>query len=165
MAADVTPPAAPEARRVDRVAATGAIVALGACAMLPLAVFRANRIVNGIGHGLTSGGAAGLAMAALAALSLAAAFAPARRRPPLLLAGAAGLVSAWAWKPLVVYDGQSQQVSALVQQQERQLQQVALQAPPVRLEVSRPDEQIASVTPPVDDNGAEFVAVDVHMVS
>jgi OOP family OmpA-OmpF porin len=30
---------------------------------------------------------------------------------------AAGLVSAWAWKPLVVYDGQSQQVSALVQQQ------------------------------------------------
>lgn len=30
---------------------------------------------------------------------------------------AAGLVSAWAWKPLVVYDGQSNQVSALVQQQ------------------------------------------------
>ena len=30
---------------------------------------------------------------------------------------AAGIVSAWAWKPLVVYDGQSQQVSALVQQQ------------------------------------------------
>jgi len=30
---------------------------------------------------------------------------------------AAGLVSAWAWKPLVVYDGQSDQVSALVQQQ------------------------------------------------
>jgi hypothetical protein len=30
---------------------------------------------------------------------------------------AAGLVSAWAWKPLVVYDGQSQQVSALVQQE------------------------------------------------
>lgn len=30
---------------------------------------------------------------------------------------AAGVVSAWAWKPLVVYDGQSQQVSALVQQQ------------------------------------------------
>jgi hypothetical protein len=30
---------------------------------------------------------------------------------------AAGLVSAWGWKPLVVYDGQSQQVSALVQQE------------------------------------------------
>jgi hypothetical protein len=30
---------------------------------------------------------------------------------------AAGLVSAWSWKPLVVYDGQSQQVSALVQQE------------------------------------------------
>jgi OmpA-OmpF porin, OOP family len=30
---------------------------------------------------------------------------------------AAGLVSAWAWKPLVVYDGQSNQVAALVQQQ------------------------------------------------
>jgi hypothetical protein len=30
---------------------------------------------------------------------------------------AAGLVSAWAWKPLVVYDGQSDQVAALVQQQ------------------------------------------------
>lgn len=30
---------------------------------------------------------------------------------------AAGLVSAWAWKPLVVYDGQSNQVAALVAQQ------------------------------------------------
>jgi hypothetical protein len=30
---------------------------------------------------------------------------------------AAGLVSAWAWKPLVVYDGQSSQVSSLVAQQ------------------------------------------------
>jgi len=30
---------------------------------------------------------------------------------------AGGLVSAWAWKPLVVYDGQSNQVSALVAQQ------------------------------------------------
>jgi hypothetical protein len=30
---------------------------------------------------------------------------------------AAGLVSAWAWKPLVVYDGQSDQVAALVQQE------------------------------------------------
>jgi OmpA-OmpF porin, OOP family len=30
---------------------------------------------------------------------------------------AAGLVSAWAWKPLVVYDGQANQVSALVAQQ------------------------------------------------
>jgi hypothetical protein len=30
---------------------------------------------------------------------------------------AAGLVSAWAWKPLVVYDGQSNQVAALVGQE------------------------------------------------
>ena len=30
---------------------------------------------------------------------------------------AAGLVSAWAWSPLVVYDGQSDQVAALVQQE------------------------------------------------
>lgn len=93
----MTAPDAIPARRFDRVAAAGALLALAGSALLPLVVFRANRIVAGEAHGLAAGGVAGFALAGLAALSLAAAFTPARARPALELAGASGMAGALAW--------------------------------------------------------------------
>jgi len=89
--------AGPEGRRFDRVAALGAAVAVAASALLPLVVFRANRIVAGVAHGLSAGGAAGLAVVGLAALAFASAFAPPRPRPGLELVTAAGVAATVPW--------------------------------------------------------------------
>ena len=97
MAIAVTAPDAAPARRFDRVAAFGALLAFAGATLLPFVEFRANRIVAGATHGLSAGGAAGFALAALAALSLAAAFAPARSRASLELAGASAMTAVLAW--------------------------------------------------------------------
>ena len=82
---------APSARRVDRVAAMGAAVALAGCTLLPFAEFRVNRIASGTTQPLGAAGVAGFALLALAAVTLALAFAPPGRIRSLsmLLAGAA----------------------------------------------------------------------------
>lgn len=82
-------------RRVDRVAATGAGLTLAACLLLPLAVFRANRIVNGTSHPVWSAGPAGFALVLLSALALAVALwpAPTWRSRALLASAAASTVA------------------------------------------------------------------------
>lgn len=85
--------------RVDRVAAVGALIALTAAVALPLAVFRANRIVSGVPHGVWSAGAAGYALAASCALPLLFAFgrrSAARSRALLACATAMALTLAWS---------------------------------------------------------------------
>jgi len=85
-------------RGIDRVAAFGAAVALAACALLPLAVFRANRIVEGSPHTALSTGPPGwvLAAACLAALAVAVLARPAARARALPFAASA-LTVALAW--------------------------------------------------------------------
>lgn len=85
-------------RRIDRVAASGAALALGGCVALPLAVFRANRIVAGTPHAALSLGSAGWALAAACLLALGASFLPgARARARSLAPAAAALTIALAW--------------------------------------------------------------------
>jgi len=86
------------AHRTDRVAATGALVALAGCLLLPLFTLRANRIVSGAAQPLTAGGPAALALVALAAFALGAAiFAREPVRARAELACAAGMWAALAW--------------------------------------------------------------------
>lgn len=88
----------PPARRVDRVAAVGATVALVGCALLPFAEFRANRIVSGTAQPLGAAGAAGFVLLALAAVTLALAFAPPGRvRSVALHVSGATLLVATPW--------------------------------------------------------------------
>ncbi len=74
-------------RRVDRVAAAGAGLALAACLLLPLAVFRLNRIVSGTPQPAWAAGPTGYALVLLSALTLAVSVWPAaaRWRPRALL--------------------------------------------------------------------------------
>lgn len=84
--------------RIDRVAATGAVLVLAGCSALPFVVFRANRIVEGSPRSLAEGGIAGWALAVLAAAALVGALAlrePWRSRAGL--ACAAGMLGALAW--------------------------------------------------------------------
>jgi osmoprotectant transport system permease protein len=85
-------------RRIDRVAAVGAGMTLAATVLLPFAVFRANRIVNGAAHSVLFGGIAGPVLVALCMVALVAAMWPAaRRRGAALLASASLLTVALAW--------------------------------------------------------------------
>ena len=86
------------AHGIDRVAAFGAAVALAACLLLPLSVFRANRIVEGSPHTALSTGPAGWVLlgACLAALAVALLARPAARVRALPLAASA-LTIALAW--------------------------------------------------------------------
>ncbi len=86
------------ARRVDRVAAFGAVVALAGCLLVPFAEFRANRIVSGAPEPLSSAGTAGWLLLALAvaAFGLSVAFRPAWRGRGILILGA-GLVALMPW--------------------------------------------------------------------
>jgi len=88
----------PGARGIDRVAAFGAAVAIAACVLLPLSVFRANRIVQGSPHTALSTGPAGWVLlgACLAALAVALLARPAARARALPLAASA-LTIALAW--------------------------------------------------------------------
>ncbi len=82
-------------RRVDGVAATGAALALLGCLVLPIAVFRANRIVSGVPHTLLAAGPAGWVLMLACLLALASAVAPVRgARTALELGCACGLVAA-----------------------------------------------------------------------
>lgn len=84
--------------RVDRVAATGALIALAGCVLLPLYVLRANRIVNGAPQPLGAGGPASWGLLLLAAVALVASLAarePLRARIELVCAG--GMVGSLAW--------------------------------------------------------------------
>jgi len=85
-------------RRVDRVAAFGASVALAACALLPLLVFRANRIVAGAPRSALSVGPAGWALLVACVVALAAAVLPRRAwRGRAVPAAAAALTAALSW--------------------------------------------------------------------
>lgn len=85
-------------RRIDRVAAAGALVALAGSLALPLVVLRANRIVAGAPRYLAAGGPAGFALAALAVAALGVALAvPRVRRAGWELACAAGMAGALAF--------------------------------------------------------------------
>jgi len=88
----------PGARGIDRVAAFGAAVALAACLLLPLAMFRANRIVEGSPQTALSTGSAGWVLlgACLAALAVALLARPAVRARALPFAASA-LTVALAW--------------------------------------------------------------------
>ncbi len=87
-----------QSRRIDRVAAAGALIALAGCVWLPFAVSRANRIVAGVPAGIGSAGAPGYALALLAVLALVAALYPDRgRRPAFALASAAALAAILPW--------------------------------------------------------------------
>ena len=88
----------PRSHGIDRVAAFGAAVALAACLLLPLSVFRANRIVEGSPHTALSTGPAGWVLlgACLAALAVALLARPAARARALPLAASA-LTIALAW--------------------------------------------------------------------
>lgn len=89
--------------RIDRVAATGAVLALFGVAAFPFVVFRANRIVTGAPTALSAAGLAGVAFAAFAMAALAAAVVPyawpalATRRPLALKIAAAGMFGSLAW--------------------------------------------------------------------
>lgn len=88
----------PGPRRADRVAATGALIALAGCAALPLFVLRANRIVNGAAQPLGAGGPAAWILVALGAVALVAAYAlKGPRRAQLELACAVGMLASLAW--------------------------------------------------------------------
>lgn len=85
-------------RRFDRVGATGALVALAGCTLLPLYALRANRIVPGIDQPLSVGGPAAWALVGLTALAIAVAClarGPLRARAEL--ACAAGTLALLAW--------------------------------------------------------------------
>jgi osmoprotectant transport system permease protein len=89
---------AAHARRVDRVAAAGAVLALAAATLLPVAVFRANRIVAGTPHGVWSAGPAGYALVAACVAALAFAVWPSlRSRAAALAASAAAMSIGLAW--------------------------------------------------------------------
>jgi osmoprotectant transport system permease protein len=90
--------AASKARDIDPVAAFGAAVAVVACLVMPLSVFRANRIVAGAPHGALATGPAGwvLLAACVAALAVAVLARPAARARALPLA-AAILTVALSW--------------------------------------------------------------------
>jgi osmoprotectant transport system permease protein len=79
--------AAAQDRRVDRVAAAGAGLALAAATLLPFASFAANRIVSGTSHSILSAGPSGYALVFLCAFALAMAVrSPAGKRGAALLA-------------------------------------------------------------------------------
>jgi osmoprotectant transport system permease protein len=85
--------------RVDRVAAFGASAAVVACLLMPLTVFRANRIVAGTSHGVLAAGPAGWLLLAVCVCALAAAVVPLRAARGWLLpvaSAAATLALAWA---------------------------------------------------------------------
>jgi osmoprotectant transport system permease protein len=84
-------------RRIDRVAAAGAMIALAACVFLPFAVVRDNRLVNGVPHPVWTAGVAGVLMLAACAAALLASGAPAARRGGALLATAAAMTTALPW--------------------------------------------------------------------
>jgi osmoprotectant transport system permease protein len=84
--------------RIDRVAVTGALVALAGASLAPFAVLRLNRIVAGTPYPASSGGAAGWALVMLGVLALVAAVAPlGARRGAACLACASGIFAALAW--------------------------------------------------------------------
>lgn len=85
-------------RRFDRVGATGALIALAGCTLLPLCALRANRIVSGTDQPLAVGGPTAWALVGLAALAIAVAlFARGSVRARAELACAAGIVALLAW--------------------------------------------------------------------
>jgi osmoprotectant transport system permease protein len=85
-------------RGVDRVAATGALVALAGSVALPLFVLRANRIVAGVAQPLGAGGPASWALVAFALGGLAVAlFAQGPVRARAELACAVGLLASLGW--------------------------------------------------------------------
>jgi len=82
----------------DRVGATGALIVLAGCALLPLYALRANRIVPGIAQPIAAGGPAAWVLVLLAMVALAAALrarGPSRAR--LELACAAGMIASLSW--------------------------------------------------------------------
>jgi osmoprotectant transport system permease protein len=84
---------------MDRVAVFGAIVAIAACLLLPLTVFRANRIVSGSPYAALSTGPAGWALLAACVAALAVAVfarAPVRARALPLSAAALAVALSWA---------------------------------------------------------------------
>lgn len=85
-------------RRVDRVAAFGAAVAIAGCILQPLVVFRANRIVAGAPHAALTLGLGGWTLAAACGLVLLAALLPdVRLRARVLPLAAAALTVTLAW--------------------------------------------------------------------
>jgi osmoprotectant transport system permease protein len=86
------------ARRVDRVAAAGALIALAGSVLLPLFVLRANRIVSGVAQPLSAGGPAAWALVVLAAVALAVAlFAHGPERARAEIAVAALMIASLGW--------------------------------------------------------------------
>ena len=89
--------------RIDRVAATGAVMALVGVVALPFVVFRANRIVAGTPQSIAAAGPGGLALIAFVAAALVVAAAPAllpgfaSRQPLALKLAAAGMFGSVAW--------------------------------------------------------------------
>lgn len=89
--------------RIDRVAATGAVMALVGVAAFPFVVFRANRIVPGTPAALTAAGVPGIALLVFSVAVLVAAAAPylwpalTNRRPLVLKIAAAGMFGSLAW--------------------------------------------------------------------
>jgi osmoprotectant transport system permease protein len=84
--------------RVDRVGATGALVSLAGCLLLPVYILRANRIVSGAAQPLAAGGPAVWAFVLLAAIALGVTLldrGPSRAR--VELACAAGMLASLAW--------------------------------------------------------------------
>lgn len=85
-------------RRVDRVAACGAAVALAGCLALPFVEFRANRIVSGEPEALASAGTLGWVLLVLVLLALTASLAlSSALRKRVVLATGAGIVAVLPW--------------------------------------------------------------------
>ena len=85
-------------RRIDRVAATGALLALAGSVALPLYALRANRIVNGTPLSIGAGGPAAWMVLTLAVVAAVASFSlVGRPRARVELACAVGMLGALLW--------------------------------------------------------------------
>ena len=86
------------ARRIDRVSAFGAVIALVGCFLMPFVEYRANRIVSGDPFPLAEAGAFGWLLAVVCAFALLASFLPVERhRGQAILIAGVGILTLLPW--------------------------------------------------------------------